>query len=333
MYKEFCRLLEMYLKPVLNRNIIVYGSEGGDFLRWFLRKKYNKEIKTIIDRWDLSPVDTILHLWSLYYIYEENDIIINTTPQNIKDEFDDTGEKWQWTKYKDSQIINLWALLYENALYGNTKLPEFTYFGWLEYRYQADLLTAIKRKFVTGKNAHGYLPTDFRIFLDAFSDCVVTKNDAVLDIGCGKGSGVLSLLACGFHTIGAIEYTEKIYNIMLSNFNKMNISYIEHVPGKDTELVSQNINVYLGDASVMRRQLNDYNWFFLFNPFSMEIFEIVLNNICRSMEERSRKIHIFYAEPIAHSMIMDTGKFQIKQKICSNLSNVSYYSYIYESIN
>lgn len=333
-YDEFCELLNTYLKPALDKNIIVYGCQGGDFIRWFCKKYYGKEIKAIVDRWALSPDTTILHLWSFYYIYEENDIIINTTSKNIIDEFNNTGEDWRRVKYQEDQIINLWNLIYDTSLVdeNDTLKPEISYFSWLEYKYRIDLLTTIKRGFVTGEHAHGYFPTDFRIFCEGIAKLDITNEDAVLDIGCGKGSGVLALLASGFKSVGAIEYTESIYKTLIANLDKMNIAYTMHGSNLEASLISERVNCYFGDASLMRKSLNDYNWFFLFNPFSWDTMQIVLQNICNSLKEKPRKIYIFYAEPIGHQLIIDTGVFQVKEKICSGLSNVSYFSYIYESI-
>lgn len=334
MYDEFCGLLDIYLKPILDKNIIVYGCRGGDFIRWFCKKYYDKNIKEMVDRWALSPDTTILHSWSFYYIYDANDIIINTTPTNIIDEFNDTDEDWNRVKYQEEQIINLWHLMYDTFRgdENDTLQPEISYYSWLEYKYQVDLLTTIKRAFVTGEHAHGYFPTDFRIIYEGIKKFDISKDDAVLDIGCGKGSGVISLLSCGFKNVGAIEYTENIYKTLIANLDKMSIAYTIHGTNLDAELIQGKVNCYLGDASLMKKSLNGYNWFFLFNPFSWDTMRTVLQNICNSLKEKPRKIHIFYAEPIGHQLIIDTGLFYVKEKICSGLSNVSYFSYIYESI-
>ena len=331
-YNEFCGVLDSCLKSTLDKNIIIYGCQGGDFVSWFYKNYYGKEIKAMVDRWALSPISTILHLWSLYYIYDENDIIINTTSKNIKNEFNDTGEDWERLKYQEKQIINLWDMIYDSAVMENRLEPEITYFDWLEYKYDIDLLTTIKRKFVTGMHAHGYYPTDFRIFSEGTSKFDIKEEDAVLDIGSGKGSAVIALSACGFKHIGAVEYTEDIYRTLVSNLNKMGISTTEYSVGSDAKVEIGSVNCYLGDASLMEAQLDNYNWFFLFNPFSWEIVQKVLKNICNSLKRKPRKINIFYAEPIGHHLIMDTGMFRVKAKICSDLSNVSYYSYIYEAI-
>lgn len=333
-YKEFFSLLDNCLRETQNKNIIIYGSnEGGDFIKWFYSKYYGVQVKTVVDRWELSTVGTILHLWSFYYIYEENDIIINVTPQDIEEEFCDTGEDWKRTYYKKTQILNLWRMLYPNMSVGKkcVDYPQCTYFDWIEHRVDGvDLLNPVKRKYTAGLDAHGYFPTDFRIFIDGLSEYCIQEEDAFLDIGCGKGSGVLALKAAGVRTIGAVEYTESIFDTMIRNLSLLEIPFDK----VDSNEISQNeaeIICYLGDAAQMDLELDKYNWFFLFNPFSECVMRSVLDNICKSMRRRARVLRIFYAEPISHNMILETGKFVIEKRICNDYSNVSYYSYIYRS--
>lgn len=332
-YKDFCQLIDNQIRNILEKNIIIYGStRGGDFIRWFIKNHYHKEIKAVIDRWELSSQKTILHLWSLYYIYDENDIIINVTPQNIKEEFEDTGESWDNILYHENQILNLWDIIYQVSECEN--YPELTFFDWLEHTFKVDLMTTIRRKHTTGESAHGYFPTDFRIFVEGIGKCKINPTkDAVLDIGSGKGSGVIALHEMGFKNIGGIEYTDNIYDAMIKNLDILSLRYTQEVKEFEENKDIEGIVCYRGDATKMRKQLNRYNWFFLFNPFSIDIVKEILNNICRSIKEEPRKVYIFYVEPIGHQLILNTGMFKLKYEIKSDLSDVSYYSYIYESTN
>lgn len=340
LYSQFCDALNILLRPTLDKNVIIYGcNDGGDFIRWYYKTYFDKEVKGFVDRWSLSPNTTVPHLWSLYYIYEENDVIVNTTFRNIKEEFNDTGEQWSRICYHDSQILELWNALYDiNSTDKNDDLkPNTTYYDWLEFTFKIDLIKTIRRKNVRGIHSHGYFPTDFRMILDAVAEgfCDPEK-DAILDIGCGKGSGILSLRAAGFKHIGAIEYTDKIYRTMLQNLDTLKLSYTEHsLCGEEGRYAGNRdggIYCYLGDASLMERQLDIYNCFFLFNPFSWEIMEKVFKNICSSMERKPRKVFLFYAEPIAHRLIVNSGRFVVRKRLCDDYSGVSYYCYIYESV-
>lgn len=335
-YNQFCSILDSFLKHTIDKNIIIYGStDGGDFLRWYYKVYYGKDVKFVMDRWTLSTVATIPHLWTLYYTYDEKDIIINATFKSIPGEFNDTGEDWSRTGYCEEQILNLWHMIYniDGVEADDVLKPEITYYDWLEYKYGIDLLKTVKRKYVDGQYAHGYFPTDFRIFIDGIKEYEINlEKDAVLDIGCGKGSGVLSLRAAGFESIGAVEYTESIFKVLDANLNKLGIPHSNIILNQSIKTGKEKIRCYLGDASIMSDQLDDYNWFFMFNPFSWKVIQNVFNNICKSMKRKPRKIHIFYAEPIGHRLIMESGLFVIKKQLCDHYSGASYFSYIYESV-
>lgn len=335
-WKQFFEILSENLNNLKDKNIIIYGcNRGGDFIRWFLKQYYDISIKAFVDRWELSKVSTIPHLWSFYYIYEENDLIINVTPFDVIEEFNDTGEDWNKTLYQNNQILDLWKKIYGDEWKKNIdNYPQITYYDWLEYNFKGvDILDSIKRKFTTGEESHGYFPTDFRIFVDALKDWNISESDAILDIGCGKGSGVISLKAAGFSNIGAVEYTNEIFHKMNSNLDILGLSHRNYKSDEVSYYEEQGIKCYCGDATLMHEELDKYNWFFLFNPFTWNVMSKVLDNICKSIKRVPRKVYIFYAEPIGHNLIMETKMFKVQNRICNDYSEVSYYSYIYESIS
>lgn len=334
-WTRFYRILDSNLRTTVDKNIIIYGcNNGGDFVRWFLKKYYDKDIKAFVDRWELAKTCTVLHLWSFYYIYDENDLIINVTPYDIVEEFIDTGEDWGKTLYRSNQILNLWEKVYEDSrAYDMDNYPQISYYDWLEYTHKGvDILNSVKRKFTAGEEAHGYFPTDFRIFMDGISGYDINDSDAVLDIGCGKGSGVISLKAAGFSNIGAVEYTENIFLKMSHNLNLLGISHLDLKVEALSDDREKGIKCYQGDAMLMKEELDKYNWFFLFNPFTWNVMSKVLDNICKSLVNKPRKIFIFYAEPIGHQLILETKLFKVSKLICNDYADASYYSYIYESI-
>lgn len=335
-WTHFYNILDKNLKVFVNRNIIIYGcNSGGDFVKWFLKKFYHKDIKAIVDRWELSKTGTVPHLWSFYYIYDENDLIVNVTPFDIEKEFNDTGENWSKTLYRREQMVNLWERLYDRELIDDLEnYPQISYYDWLEYTYKGvDILNSIKRKYTTGKDSHGYFPTDFRVFIDGLSEYTISDSDAVLDIGCGKGSGVISLRAAGFKKIGAVEYTEDIFKRMNLNMEILGLNHENLKSGTvSDDIKGEWIKCYHGDAILMQEELDKYNWFFLFNPFAWNVMVKVLNNICKSIAKKPRKVFVFYAEPIGHQIILETNMFRLSKCICNEYADASYYSYIYESV-
>ncbi len=317
LYREFEQQLQAFIPH--GKNIILFGGgNGGDYVRWFCEKN-GDYVKAWIDRWNLSDRYTVPHLWSLAYIHDDGDILVNCTNKDIVAEYNDTGEIFENTGYTRSDIVDLWARLYESKSRrepSGDKYPEITYYDWLEWKYGVDLLNVIRRKDTDGDFAHGYFPTDTRIFIDIIKNYPLNSKDAVLDIGAGKGSGVVSLSAAGFSNIGAIEYTKSIFDTLCANMNRLNM--------KDVQLL-------YGDAAELTEELDKYNWFFLFNPFDWKTMEKILANLSDSIRRRKRKIRIIYAEPIFHNMIMSSGKYKLIYKNENDYSNVSYYTYVYES--
>lgn len=333
-YHVFREKLDHILSPLLEKNIIIYGyNRSGDFIRWFLEYYYSKKIKAFVDRWAFSPANTVLHLWCFYYIYEQEDIILNVTPYCVPDEFNDTGELWSLVKYQEEQIINLWDFIYDANLVLDSHYPKITYYEWLEVNYNLDLTKTIRRQFVDG-NGHGYFPTDFRMIHEGIGHYQINpQQDCILDIGSGKGAAVLSFLAAGFQRIGAVEYTQSIYGTLIDNLEKMGILLEKRKISSDTdyEIPDYTVFCYQGDAAEMKEELDRFNWFFMFNPFPKEVFDKVLKNICESHKRHPRQCHIFYAEPIGHQMILDTGIFEQSGCVKSDYSDISYYAYIYDS--
>lgn len=334
-YKQFYKLLDNVLRGTKDKNVIIYGcNRGGDFVRWFYKKYYGKTVKAVIDRWVVSPTTTVPHLMSLYYMYDSNDVIVNVTPKDIVREFNDIGEDWNAVRYEESQIIDLWRHIYPDWNGEEEEpYPQIDYFDYMEQMSCGGvrLLETVRRKFVKGAGAHGYYPTDFRIFVDALEGERVRAEDAVLDIGAGKGGGVLAFSAVGFHRIGAVEYTEEIYKTMESNLQALSMPHDSVAADAVTAGWDEKVKCYLGDAALITEELDKYTWFFLFNPFSLDVTERVIQNICDSLDRIPRKIRILYAEPMGHQIIVDTGKFHRKKRICEDYAEATYWSYLYES--
>ena len=58
----------------------------------------------------------------------------------------------------------------------------------------------------------------------------------------------------------------------------------------------------------------------------------VIDNILDSLKRKPRRIMIFYAEPICHQLLIDSGYFKMVQKIGSGMGGITYQANIYESM-
>ena len=127
-----------------------------------------------------------------------------------------------------------------------------------------------------------YEPTPYAVLQELSNSGYITKNDNLLDFGCGKGRvGFYLAYANKINYIG-IEYDERIYNSAISNkessFIKNRISF-------------ENIN------AIEYLVPNEINKIYFFNPFSVKILVKVMKNIRISLRNNPRKIQLFFYYP------------------------------------
>ena len=333
-WKLFYHKMDAVLRETLNKDIIIFGSNpGGEFVRWFYENFYHKQVTAVVDRWNLDNHYQVHHLMSLYYLWTENAVIVNTLPEDIgpEKEFNTIGENWERTAWKEEQIVPLHKEIFGDEEAGKDRF--ITFYDWLETEYTLDILTSVRRADVKGKGSHGYYPTDFRMILEASDSGIFNKDAGILDFGCGKGAAMIVLRNCGFKKIAGIEFTDGIYDIMCDNLEKLGYC-VEKKTDKavHTEEVNEDrFYCYLGDASALRETLDNYHNFYFFFLFSYELTKAVLQNILDSLKRKPRKMAIFYAEPMCHSIIMQSGKFELVKKIDRFLGGATYSAYIYET--
>ena len=333
-WQLFCQKLDDVLKETLDKDIIIFGSNpGGEFVRWFYETFYHKQVTAVVDRWNLDTHYQVHHLMSLYYLWTEKAVIINTLPEDIgpEKEFNAIGENWERTAWKKEQIVPLYKEIFEEG--GASKDRYITFYDWLEAELSLDILTSVRRADVKGKESHGYYPTDFRMILEAADTGIFDKDAGIMDFGCGKGAAMMALRNCGFRKIAGIEFTDSIYDIMCDNFKKSGYC-VEKCTNETVHkegLREDMFYCYSGDASALKEELDNYQNFYFFNPFSYELTRRVLGNILDSLERKPRKMAELYAQPMCHSIIMQSGKFELVKKIDRFLGGATYSAYLYET--
>lgn len=332
-WEIFYEKINTVLKDTLDKDIIIFGSNpGGEFIKWFYEYFYQKKVVAIVDRWNSDNHYLVHHLMALYYLWSEKTVIINTLPENIgpEVEFNAIGEVWERTNWKKKQIIPL-----HREIFGeNGKDRYITFFDWLEEEYALDILTSIRRCDVKGKEGHGYYPTDFRMIFDTLSNELFDKDTAIMDFGCGKGAAMMTLGSCGFRKVGGIEYTDSIYHSMCTNLETLGCR-LEKCTAQtvhENGLNEDGFYCYLGDAADLQEELDHYHNFYLFNPFSYMLTAKVISNILDSLKRKPRRIMIFYAEPICHQLLIDSGYFKLLKEIGCGMGGITYQANIYESM-
>lgn len=134
----------------------------------------------------------------------------------------------------------------------------------------------------------------------------IHPTDTILDIGSGKGGTVIAFSKHQFKHVGGIEIYKNIYEISKKNISKTS---------------SKNITVYLGDARFFDKY-DDYNFFYVFNPFSEIIMKGVLDKIRESYTNRKRRIVLIYLNPVYHNIVSKSGIFT--RYIAHNVFSTNY---------
>ena len=125
-----------------------------------------------------------------------------------------------------------------------------------------------------------------------------TKYDSILDIGCGKGLFLYYASKFEFNRIDGIEYSAELADIALKNAVKIN---------------DKRINVINCDARDFQ-QYDNYNYFFINNPFSAAITERLVGKICNSYQKKRRKITIIYQFPFHKNIFISNGFVEAYEK-------------------
>lgn len=106
----------------------------------------------------------------------------------------------------------------------------------------------------------------------------LNTSDKVMDVGCGKGAMLWYFFhEIGFAKVAGIEYSEELYKICRNNTEKWNI----------------NADVINVDATKYDKY-DDYNYFYLFNPFDEVIMEQFVLKLEASIKRKPRATTILY---------------------------------------
>jgi len=152
-----------------------------------------------------------------------------------------------------------------------------------------------------------YEPTPYKALEVLFQQYELSKKDQVVDYGCGKGR--LNFYLHYFYNISVkgIEMDEGFYQEAIVNLR----NYIEH-----TNKNSDNLEFICCLAEEYTIDPQD-NRFYFFNPFSVQIFRKVVQNILRSIEDFERQVDLilYYADKDYVYFLEDKTIFELHQEV------------------
>ena len=140
----------------------------------------------------------------------------------------------------------------------------------------------------------------------------LAPGDAIVDFGCGKGGVLISLSKYPFAKITGVEISPELAAIAERNLRKLNIG---------------NVRIECCDAADFR-ELDEYNYFYFFDPFPCAVMEAVLNNIEDSISKNRRKVTLIYLNPYCHKTIEMRSSF-FKEK---ELPHFKHECFIYSNV-
>jgi hypothetical protein len=158
-----------------------------------------------------------------------------------------------------------------------------------------DLKTVITEEYKISPD--GYLPYSNvdRVWLQqVLSWLNIKKTDAIVDFGSGKGGALITLADYPFSKITGVEISGELIRVARRNLNLLRI---------------RNVAMVCRDARDFT-DIDEYNYFYFFNPFPCGVMKDVLENIKQSILRKSRRITILYIYPVCHSTVMEAGIFR-----------------------
>jgi len=132
-----------------------------------------------------------------------------------------------------------------------------------------------------------------------FDQLMINENDSIIDVGCGKGRAMYLMRKYPFRKIDGIEMDSYLSNIAVKNFKT---------------LKENRVTVFNTDA-INFSNYKDYNYYYLYNPFSVEILQKVIFKIKDSLEEVPRGITIIYVNPVWNNCMLNNGFIKISESI------------------
>ena len=147
--------------------------------------------------------------------------------------------------------------------------------------------TGEQQGFYESHHYNRYEATSYLALESLFKQYNINSSDHIVDFGCGKGRLAFYINYYYNSYVTGIEMNNNYYDICENNKK----SYFKSF-SKSKEKI-KFLNIFAEDYKVLPSD----NKFYFFNPFSLQLFIKVLNNILISVEEFPREIDLIFYYP------------------------------------
>ncbi len=282
-WTEFENTVVRMFRFVNGKQVVLWGYERSGWFIEHLFKRNNKQIECIID--DSCTISFKLHL-SRSFILREMDketvavLLTFEEDKKVKSFLEGLG-------YIEGKNF----IFLRKLFYGDNTKRKLSYYDWLEYKYDVDIINAKGGNEIIKPNddSRNYAAGMDYPLIDVLDNFEFNANDAFFDFGIGKGN-IFPLFTtrieggdiCKF---GGVEYDPELFQIACNNLKKF---------GFDINGLIKK------DASLVTRELDDYNYFFIQNSFEGKTFDKVIQNIQESHDRKIREMVLIYAGTFCH---------------------------------
>ncbi|CAH0210293.1 hypothetical protein SRABI96_02148 [Peribacillus sp. Bi96] len=164
-----------------------------------------------------------------------------------------------------------------------------------------------QKKFNDSLHYHRYEPTPYNALEYLFEKYPLKRNDRIVDFGCGKGRLNFFIHHLYQSSAVGVEMNENFYKEAIENLK----SY-----GKKRKTDNGKIEFHCCLAEEYDIDVKD-NRFYFFNPFSVQIFMKVINNILVSTEKEPRQIELilYYGSQDYIFFLENQTVFELKEEV------------------
>ncbi len=162
----------------------------------------------------------------------------------------------------------------------------------------ADELDNLEEKGIDISHATVYMPVSYFLLEEIFKQLPNTCRNHFLDLGCGKGRALCLSAHAGFKQITGVDFAKALCDQSLANL------VLTKLQLPDFEFTVINNDAFYYEIS------DDVDCIFFFNPFDEIILSGVVKNISESLQNKPRKIHIIYVNPLFKELFLKAGYTQ-----------------------
>ena len=134
-----------------------------------------------------------------------------------------------------------------------------------------------------------------------FKGLQITPHDSLIDIGCGKGKAIVMLSKLPFGAVDGYDISEELCEVAKRNIANLGI---------------RNSHIFCANALEFD-EYDKYTYFYLYNPVPEAVFEVVFDNILKSVNRVARKIHIININPKYSHIILRNKEFKLVNELKS----------------